>query len=456
VPLDPASPAPRLARMLAAADPRIVIAGNPLPGGLKELLQGSGAPPEWRLGWISGASPEAGTLTPAFRRDDVASAPTRPVRGPGTEPVAHLLFTSGSTGVPKGVMVTHESVRAFVDWAVPYFDMRPGDRHSGHPPLYFDLSTFDIFGAIASGASLHPVPSDASLLPARLLAFMRDEALTQWFSVPSVFNFVAQHDALRDVELPHLRRVLWCGEVLPTPTLRYWMRCLPGRTWTNLYGPTEATIASSYYTVPEDPGDDRAAIPIGRACPGEALLVLDEHLGAVAPGEVGDLYLAGVGLSPGYWRDEDKTKAAFLVPERGPAAGLRIYRTGDLARVDEAGLVHFIGRADTQIKSRGYRIELGEIESALSSLVELKASAVVAVPVAGFEGWSICCAFVPADDTVDPAALRSTLARLLPSYMLPGRWLAVDELPRNANGKVDRPALRERFAAIAVGAGSAA
>jgi acyl-coenzyme A synthetase/AMP-(fatty) acid ligase len=217
------------------------------------------------------------------------------------------------------------------------------------------------------------------------------------------------------------------------------MRRLPLVQFTNLYGPTETTIASSYYTVPRCPNDEREPIPIGTACDGEELLVLDEQLRPVAPGETGDLYIRGAGLSPGYWRDPERSRSAFLQYPAGTGPHDRIYKTGDLARWGRDGLCHFLGRADAQIKSRGYRIELGEIEAALHSLAGLREGAVVAIQSEGFEGWLICCAYVPAPDRgASPENLRAGLAALLPGYMLPARWMRYEVLPKNANGKIDR------------------
>jgi acyl-coenzyme A synthetase/AMP-(fatty) acid ligase len=248
-----------------------------------------------------------------------------------------------------------------------------------------------------------------------------------------VLNYMAKVDAVRPDDFPELRRVMWCGEVLPTPVLMHWMRRLPHARFTNLYGPTETTIASSYYDVPACPEDPSAHIPIGKACDGEELLLIN-----------GEIHIGGVGLSPGYWRDPAKTAAAFVPHPSRP--GERIYRTGDLGRPRPDGLVELIGRADTQIKSRGYRIELGEIEAALSSLPELRESAVVAIASQGFEQWQICCAYVPMPGrAVTPATLRTSLAKLIPGYMMPVRWSAYDALPRNANGKIDRPRLKEAF-----------
>jgi acyl-coenzyme A synthetase/AMP-(fatty) acid ligase len=312
--------------------------------------------------------------------------------------------------------------------------------------LHFDLSTFDIFGSLAAGAQLHLVPPELNILPNKLAEFIRAAELTQWFSVPSILNYMAKLDVVKPNDFPALRRLLWCGEVFPTPALVYWMKRLPKVTFTNLYGPTEATIASSYYSVPKCPENDKAAIPIGQGCDGEELLVLDEKLRPVARGDIGHLYIRGVGLSPGYWRDPEKTRSAFLPNPQSAGSADRIYKTGDLARFGEDGLVYYVGRADSQIKSRGYRIELGEIETALSAFETLREVAVVAIPTEGFEGNVICCAYVPASGAqVTMGDLRKQLSKVVPAYMLPSRWEPFDKLPQNANGKIDRRKLREEF-----------
>ena len=383
-----------------------------------------------------------------FTADDLPSRPggSPPCAASAYDP-AQILFTSGSTGVPKGVVIRHASVLHFVRWAVQYFGTAADDRISGHPPLFFDLSGFDIFGTFAAGAELHLIPPELSVLPHKLAELMRRERLTQWFSVPSLLNYMAKFDVVRQGDFPDLERVLWCGETFPTRSLIYWMRRVPHASFTNLYGPTETTIASSYYTVPRCPADESDVIPIGRPCPGEELLVLDERLAPMPPGEAGDLYIGGPGLAVSYWGDPDQTRRAFVPDPRPGVSGRRLYRTGDLASVGGDGLVRFLGRRDSQIKSRGYRIELGEIEAALNAVGTLRECAVVAVASRDFDGTTICCAFVPTPGAeVTPAALRDASARALPRYMIPSRWWAFDELPKTANGKIDRRAVRERFA----------
>ena len=330
--------------------------------------------------------------------------------------------------------------------------MDGSDRVSAHPPLHFDLSFFDLFGTFAVGAELHLIPPELTLMPNKLADLIRTAGLTQWFSVPSVLTYMAQFDAVRDGDFPALKRLLWCGEVLPTSTLIHWMRRLPHVRFTNLYGPTEATIASSYYTVPACPDDPGAALPIGAPCDGEELLVLD------------DARLARAGRRRRRSLHRRCRAQSWILARSGthgrripaaPAAAVGADLQDGGSRHARAGrTVYFLGRADSQIKSRGYRIELGEIEHALNRIPDLAESAVVAIDTSGFEGSAICCAYVPAPGAqTTPGALRRALSAQLPGYMLPARWMALEQFPRNANGKVDRPRLREAFAASHAQAG---
>jgi amino acid adenylation domain-containing protein len=448
VPMDPASPAARQARVLEISDCRCILAAGRVGHVLRDAVAAATLRQRPTIGWLDEDAPSEADPAPAFTLRELTTYPATPPTYANTDgDVAHILFTSGSTGLPKGVMITHASVVHLIQWARAYFGIASTDRISQHPPLRFDVSTFDVFGALWAGAELHLVPPELNLLPHKLAQFIREARLTQWFSVPSVLNLMANFDVLHQDDFPTLRRVLFAGEVLPTPTLIHWMRRLPHVRFINLYGPTETTIVSSHYTVPRCPADEREPIPIGTACDGEELLILDEQRRPVAPGEVGDLYIRGVGVSPGYWGDLEKTRSVFLPYSGGAGPHDRIYKTGDLARRSADGLFYFLGRADMQIKSRGYRIELGEIEAALHALPDLRESAVVAIQSEGFEGWLICCAYVPAsgNGVSSPEGVRRGLAERLPGYMLPARWMRYDVLPKNENGKIDRPRLRDGF-----------
>lgn len=445
VPVDPASPAPRLARVFESAEPRWIVAAPGTADRLHAVLGPQPLAARPAIAWLDVDRPSDGLLSPQFCVRDLDDCPDGPVASRSDEhAIAYIMYTSGSTGVPKGVAVTHANVIAFVEWAVAHFRLGEHDRVSAHAPLHFDLSTFDLHGAFASGATAHLVPPALNLLPQKLAAFIREHQLTQWFSVPSVLTYMARFDVVRRGDFPHLRRVLWCGEVFPTPALIHWMSRLPHVRFTNLYGPTETTVASTHYTVPACPADPRAPVPIGRPCGGETVHVLDDALRPVPPGTPGEIVIGGAGVSPGYWRNPDATSRAFIEDPKLP--GARLYRTGDLGCLDRDGNLHFLGRADSQIKSRGYRIELGEIEAVLNSLPCLQECAVVAPESGGFEGRTICCAFAPREGaSASPALLRRELLRMLPPYMIPARWVQFDRLPRNLNGKIDRRRIAQYF-----------
>jgi amino acid adenylation domain-containing protein len=443
VPLDLASPAARAQMVLRSAEPRVVVAGAAARDLLVEL-KGEGV--------LEGAPVVALEDVPAgaesspfdYGPDDWAGLDPGPLdQEDAASELAHILFTSGSTGTPKGVQITHSMAAAFIDWALDHFGTAPGERISCHPPLHFDLSTFDIYATLAAGAELHLVPAEANMLPGALAEFIRGAELDQWFSVPSTLAFMTAAGVIEEGDFPSLKRVLFCGEAMPTPVLAEWMRLVPHSTYTNLYGPTEATIASSYCDFDHVPEDETEPVPIGFPCRGERLHVLGDDLEPLETGETGDIYISGVGLSPGYWRDPEKTAAAFV---QRPSDGLRIYRTGDLGWVDGAGRFMYSGRVDSQIKHRGYRIELGEIEAALNALGTLAEVAVVAVATEGFEQNRVCCSFVARDEEAEANGLRRALRESLPPYMIPTEWQARDALPKNASGKIDRRALRESFA----------
>ena len=460
VPLDPQVANGGTVAMLRQCEPRVLLAAGFDPSVLEDLASGNGLG-DIRVGWLGDGPAPTDT---AFTRADVDGAPAEEPAVPvSSDDLAYILFTSGSTGKPKGVPITHASIRAFIEWAVSYFELGPEDRLSGHNALTFDLSTFDIYATFAAGAELHHVPKRALLIPHEIAALIEERRLTLWFSVPSQLAYVARFDALKGRDLSSLRHVVWCGDVLTPPTLMHWKERLPGVAFTNLYGPAEATVASSYYRVPDDYTEDDGSIPIGYACPGQTLLVLDENLQPSEEGEIGNIYIGGVGLSPGYWRDPERTQTVFL-PEplelgangngravrangNGSAHGKadlhRVYKTGDRGRRRADGAVVFLGREDFQIKTGGHRVEPAEVEHAISKLSEIVACAVVPVTVGDLSGRAIGCAYVPRNGTpIRTGELKKLLAGELPSYMVPTRWLVLSELPTDSRGKVDRSRLQ--------------
>ncbi len=452
VPIDTSSPASRVAKISEAAKPKVFLTEVSATSLVDDLFTQGLLAKDVIVGTLEASKICTDVFETAFSWSDLDAFNDSALATKNTgKDAAHLLFTSGSTGTPKGVLIKHENVLHFVNWARNYFGIDASDKTSGHPPLHFDLSTFDIYGSLSAGAELHMVTPSLNLLPNKLADFIRNSELSQWFSVPSTLTHMAKFNVIKENDFPNMTRLLWCGEPMPTPTLMYWMDNLPHVTFTNLYGPTEATIASSYYTVSKRPESETENISIGVACEGEELLVLNDKLEPVAVGEIGELYIAGEGLSPGYWLDEEKTKAAFLDDPRAGYEGKRIYRTGDLGRQDEQGLFYCLGRTDSQIKSRGYRIELGEIEAAMNTLRDIKECAIVGIHVGGFEGTAICAAYALKEDEsgqtleTSKSDLQRSLMALLPRYMIPLQWAIFDSLPKNANGKIDRKKLRDFF-----------
>lgn len=425
VPIDLGSPVARAARMMSVANPAAVVTehrGLPLVEAVSAL--GDCVVPVVNLDLETGH----GDWGP------FGLAPGADGKG-----VAHLLFTSGSTGAPKAVAVGIENVAHFVSWATDHFGIDPGARISGHSPFHFDLSTFDIYGALTSGAELHLVPGPLNVLPHKLADWIRTQRLTHWFSVPTTLGQLVDNGQLQLGDFPDLRELLWCGEALATPVLRRLMALLPHARFTNLYGPTETTIASSFHVVTSPPASDLESIPIGLPIPGEALSVRDGEGREVPVGEKGEIHIAGAGVTRGYWQDPERTAAVFI-------DGGSSYRTGDVGYRDEQERFHVAGRLDNQIKFRGHRIELGDIEAGLMALPSVEQAAVVLLDV----GRPTIAACVVLADGAELRPCRADLAELLPAYMIPAQWEQVESLPHNSNGKVDRNQVR----ALLLGLGS--
>ena len=353
-----------------------------------------------------------------------------------TDPI-YIMHTSGSTGVPKGVVVTHRGVMDFTDWVVPAFEM-DGDSVVGlQSPLHFDASVYDLYSCLACGAKLLMIPEAIFRYPAKVPAYLAEKGVTCFFWVPGLMIQIANSGGLEGCSLPALRTVTFVGEVMPNRQLNVWRRCLPDKRYINLYGPTEATVASTWYVVDRPFADDEP-LPIGRPCANTRVLVLTEDGRAAAVGEKGELCLLGSGLALGYRGRPEQTALAFTQNPLNTSYPEMIYRTGDLAYWAEDGNLMFCGRRDSQVKVGGIRLELGDVEAAAVCVDGVRRACAL------FDGKEIVL-FVETDRALNRRKFNLELRAFAPAYMLPGKLVAMEKLPENKNGKIDRPRLRREF-----------
>lgn len=348
----------------------------------------------------------------------------------------YVLFTSGSTGVPKGVAICHRSVIDYIDWVTETFNITQKDTFGNQAPFYFDNSILDIYSCMKMGATLNIIPKKLFFQPVPLLEYIKYNKINTIFWVPSALIVVSKLKAFRNVDLSDtLKRVLFCGEVMPNKQLNIWRKFLPNVTYANLYGPTEITDACTYYIVDREFSDDEP-LPIGIPMSNTDILVLNDEDKLVTDDEVGELCVRGTSLAMGYYNNPEKTRSAFVQNPLNKAVPEIIYRTGDLVRYNEYREIIYISRKDFQIKHLGHRIELGEIETAISSLEEVTLN---------------CCLYdeknqrivLFVDAQVDRDYIKERIEKLVPEYMIPGKVIYLENMPINANGKIDRIKLKE-------------
>ncbi len=439
VPLDTATPATRLAFVLRDCGIRSIVT-TPSRAGVLTRLVGSG---DADLSLLVGAPPQDAPLSMrTITWDEALSADgeTPPETGATELDPAYILYTSGTTGTPKGIVHTHRSSLSFVLWAAHTFGLTSDDRLSNHAPLHFDLSTFDFFAGAHAGAATVIIPAAHTRLPASLSQLMESERISVWYSVPAALTQLLLRGVLHDRDLSALRRVLFGGEAFPTKYLRALMDILPHTRFTQLYGVTETNVCTCYH-IPADTSDLDEPVPIGRLCENMEALVLDDADRPVPPGSPGELLVRGPAVMTGYWGRTDLSASAFYRDTPFPGYEELFYRTGDLVLQQHDGNYLFLGRKDRQIKVRGYRVELDEIELALLACEAVEEAA--AYPVPDGEGSQRIEAVVVtrAGHEVTAADVIRQAATRLPWYALPAHVTLRDTFPRTSTGKIDRQAL---------------
>ena len=456
IPIDASWPADRISSVIAESRAELVIAVRPLPEGVATtaaVLDGSGL----AHGSVPGGS----------------TGVARPVTG---DDPYYVIYTSGSTGRPKGVQITAAALGHFVDWALDLAEIRrsvpalaldaspepiqrsgvpisgsvPADPRSevwlNQAPFSFDLSVMDLYGALASGATLHSIDAATVANPRHLHDDLAASDLTIWVSTPSFADLCLADPTFAAALLPRLRLFLFCGETLPPTTASALRERFPSAEVVNTYGPTESTVAVTSVVIgPEHL--DGTALPVGVAKPGTTILIRDGET-VLPAGHPGEIVIAGDTVSIGYLHRPDLTEAAFTLVDLG-GVPTPAYRTGDLGHLDPDGMLHFAGRLDGQIKLHGYRIELEDVENNLRRVDDVQQAAVVAVrneagAITHLHAFVQLSSAEAGSPLAVATALKKKLRAYVPDYMVPKVITVVDRIPMTGNGKADRAALTLR------------
>jgi len=365
----------------------------------------------------------------------------------GADP-AYIMFTSGSTGVPKGVVISHANVLNFIQWGIDCYQVTREDIFTNVNPLYFDNSVFDFYTALFSGACLVAFSREITENPKELVTLVERFGCTIWFSVPSMLIYLSTMRLLSKGCWPQMRVITFGGEGFPKPELKklydlYSDQC----RFVNVYGPTECTCICSAHEIGATDFEEMNALPtLGHLSGNFDYAILDGDLQPVPDGASGELCLMGPNVGIGYYNDPARTQEVFISDPRQGAYAQRMYRTGDQVRLDPRdGYLYFMGRKDRQIKHMGHRIELDEIEGAFNALAYVQQAAVIYVRVSSKFGHLLAYIVAEPDYRVSDEQIRDDLKRTLPQYMVPNRLHMCEFLPKNANGKVNRKQLAEHY-----------
>lgn len=427
--LDIKTPEERIIAIIENIKPRIIIVDNKTKTTMRKLLK--------NIHWNIELLVIEDSLNRVVSLDDERTIYDRLVLQIDTDPSC-IINTSGSTGVPKGVVLNHKSFFDFLCWSGETFSLDETIIMGSLSPSVFDIFIYELWLMASKGATIVILNSNLAIFPVKLLEQMSRMKVNFIFWVPSIMVNIANMDLLTKILLPDLKLVWFAGEVFPTKQFNYWRKCLPKVKFVNLYGPIEITLDCTYYII-EREFCDSEPIPIGYACRNSDIIILNDNGELCGVNEEGELCVRGTSLAMGYYNNPEKTKQAFVQNPLNKAYPETIYRTGDIVYVNEFGEIMFKGRKDSLIKHMGYRIELGEIEHAIISKLKIV---------------EYCCAvynkqkkeialFYELNKTIEASEFRKHLGKIFPKYMIPTMYIQKELLPRNTNGKIDRQKLSD-------------
>jgi len=446
VPIDPALPPKRLAYIIKDCTIKHLISSHEKVKKLEDLFASSQKLPLKSVIFTDiGIAAEQNILpeTMSIPWEMVERSPEleNPIERINNTDLAYILYTSGSTGIPKGVMISHLAALTFIDWAYHCFKISQNDVVSNHAPLHFDLSIFDIFTTIKAGGTIVLVPETTSTFPVTLTKFIVENKITIWYSVPSALILLLTKGNLEKYKFPDLRLILFAGEIFPVKYLRRIKQVSQARLY-NLYGPTETNVCT-FYEVKDIPPDQVDPVPIGKAIDNYDVFAVNNKKERIHPGETGELYARGPGLMLGYWGDPKKTRGTLISDFVQHDSKEKIYRTGDIVKIDKDENYIYVGRIDSMIKSRGHRIELGEIETTLYSHPLIKEAAVVAVP--DDEITNRLKAFIVSNgpNALTVSEIQKYCRDRIPIYMVPETVEFRESFPKTSTGKINRALLNK-------------
>lgn len=349
--------------------------------------------------------------------------------------VLYILFTSGSTGDPKGVIISHRNVITYMEWSGAAFGFDETTIFGSQTPFYFSMSVLDIFQTIRTGAEFVIIPKKLFSLPGDLISYIDKTKINTIYWVPSALCQLANINALDNPKLKCINKVLFAGEVMPAKQLNMWRKALPDAFFANLFGPTEVTDICTYYILDREIADDES-VPIGRTCDNMDTFIVDENGNEVVGTQEGEMLVRGASVAYGYYKNPEKTREAFVQNPLQDFYEEKVYRTGDLVHYNELGEIIYVSRKDFQIKHMGYRIEIGEIETAASAMDQID---------------RVCCLYDTDNSeivlfytgTIDSKEIKKSIKKKVPKYMVPTRYISVEEMPLNLNGKIDRGQLKK-------------